>query len=149
VSFYPNAELVAAAWLRLALPGIGVATTLPADVTPLRTDGFVRIAGVGGSPDRYVPMSHPAVQVECWAAPASEGSSKPPWNRANQLAEKVKQATYDPALMGVRLDLSSVGDYSPARVHTVVALSEPTRVENDPGSFARYDVDLLLSWSAA
>ncbi|NUR24991.1 MAG: hypothetical protein HOV76_14680 [Hamadaea sp.] len=148
MTLLPNNTIVAAAWLRLAVPGIGVATKLPTDLTPLRTSGFIRIAGVGGSPDLYVPMSRPAVQVECWAAPANEGSSKPPWNRANELAEQVKQAAYDRALMGVTVDLSSVGDYGPARVETVQALSEPTQVENDPSNLARYDIDLLLSWVA-
>jgi hypothetical protein len=147
VTLLPNTDLVASAWLRLAVPTIGVATTLPSDVTPLRTSGFVRVAAVGGSPNRYVPMRAPVVAAECWAAPTAT-SSKPPWNRANQLAEQIMAATFNPALMGVTVDLSGVGDYAPARVHTVVALAEPGRVENDPSNYARYDVELLLSWSA-
>jgi hypothetical protein len=148
VPLLPNTELVAMAWLRLAVE-VGVATTLPSDVAPLRTSGFVRVATIGGSPNRDVPMRAPVVAAECWAAPSTPGSSKPPWNRANGIAEQVVAATYDPALMGVLVDLSGVGDYSPARVHTVVALTEPRRIENDPGNFGRYDIDLLLSWTSA
>src|SRR4051812_9424101 len=101
MALFPNTELVAAQWLRLAVPTIGVATTLPADVAPLRTSGFVRVATIGGSPNRDVPMRAPVVAAECWAAPATAGSSKPPWNRANGIAEQIMDACYQSALMGV------------------------------------------------
>ncbi len=145
----PSSDLVAAAWLRLALPGFGVATTLPADATPLRTSGFVRLLTVGGTPERDVPMRRPVVAAECWAAPATEASSKPPWGRAANLAEQLVAATYDRSLMDVTIDLSSQGDYSPARVRTVIALSEPRRIENDPANYARFDVDCEFLWTAA
>lgn len=145
-SLLPSTDLVASAWLRLAVPDIGVATTLPADVTPLRTSGFVRVQTIGGSPNRDVPMRGPVVAAECWAAPATAGSSKPPWNRASGIAERIVAAMYDRALMNVLITLP--GDYGPARVHTVVALTEPRRIENDPGNFARFDIDLLFGWTA-
>lgn len=144
-----NADLVAQAWLRLALAGVGVATSLPKADAAMRTVGFVRVLAVGGSPDMYVPLRSPVVSAECWAAPATEGSDKPPWGRANTLAERIVAAAYDPALMDVTLDLSSAGDYSPAHVRTVIALSEPRRVPDDPGNFARFDVDLLFTWAVA
>ena len=146
---YPaNGEIVAIGWLRLALPGYGVATTLPSLVTDIRTGGFVQVRGVGGTPEMYLPVRRPVVAASCWAAPATEASSKPPWGRANTLAERLIAATYDEALMDVELDLSGFGDYDPARVLTVVALSEPVRIENDPANFARYDVDLAFTWTA-
>jgi len=143
----PTGELVAIAWLKLAVPGIGVATTLPSDATALRTSGFLQARTVGGSPDLYLPMRAPVVAVSCWAAPSTEGSSKPPWNRANSLAERIVAATYDRALMDVTVDVSA-SDYTDAHVRTVVALSEPIRVEDDPGNYARYDVDLLVRWGS-
>ena len=141
-----NADLISVSWLKLAVPGVGVATTLPkvSDTPALRTDGFIRVLTVGGSPDLDNPWRQPVVTAECWAAPAVEGSDKPPWGRANSLAEAVIAACYDRALMDRVLDL---GAYPDVRVRTVVALSEPRRVENDPGNWARYDVDLLLTWS--
>lgn len=139
-----NADLVAAAWLRLAVPGIGVATTLPSVTAAMRTDGFIRVLTVGGSPDVDNAFRAPVVAAECWAAPATEGSAQPPWGRANSLAEAVVAATYDRALMNVVLPL---GDYPDVRVRTVVALSEPRRVENDPANYARYDVDLAFTWT--
>lgn len=141
-----NADILSVAWLKLAVPGVGVATSLPrvADTPALRTDGFVRVLTVGGSPDLYVPMRAPVVTAECWAAPAVEGSDKVPWGRANSLAEAVVAATYDLALMDRVLDL---GAYPDVRVRTVTALSEPRRAENDPANFARYDVDLLFTWT--
>lgn len=145
----PSSDLVAVAWLRLALPGFGVATTLPADATPLRTDGFVRVLTVGGTPETYVPLRRPVVAAECWAAPATQASSKPPWGRSANLAELLVAATYNRALMDVTLDLSSQGDYSPAHVRTVIALSEPRRIENDPANYARFDLDLAFTWATA
>lgn len=149
MSFAPNAELVASAWLRLAVPGIGVATTLPKVDAAMRTSGFLRVQTVGGTPDTYVPMRAPVVAVEAWAAPATDSSSQPPWGRANTLAERVLAATYNPVLMNVAVDLSSAGDYLPARVRTVVAVSEPRRVTDDPSNFARFDLDLLFTWATA
>jgi len=143
----PSIDLIAPAWLRLIV-GIDptkVATTLPSDVAVLRTGAFVQaMSGAGGSPNRDVPLRAPVVRVACWAAPP-EGSRQVPWGRASDAAERILTATYDPALMGRTIDLSSRG-YAPAHVLTVVALSEPARVEGDPSGFARYDIDLLVNW---
>lgn len=140
-----NNSLVAQAWLRLAVPGVGVATRLPQPDAAMRTAGFIRVPVVGGSPDTYSPLRAPVVTAECWAAPATEGSSKVPTARANALAEAVIAATYDRALMDRVLDLGA--GYPAARVRTVQALSEPLESPDDPGNFGRFDIDLLLLWS--
>lgn len=146
VSLHPNTDLVAVAWLKLAAPGYGVATSLPSDTSALRTSGFVQTRTVGGSPDMYVPMRSPVVSVTCWAAPSVQGSDKVPWGRANNIAELIVAATYDRSLTDV--DVTLPGDFPPAHVHTVIALSEPRRIEDDPANFARFDVDLVLNWTA-
>lgn len=140
-----NNTLVASAWLKLAVPGVGVATRLPAADAAMRTAGFIRVVPVGGSPDLYSPLRSPVVTAECWAAPATEGSSKVPTARANALAEAVIAATYDEALMDVVLDLGA--GYPDVRVRTVQALSEPLESPDDPSNYGRFDVDLLLLWS--
>lgn len=146
----PITRYVAAGWLQLAVPGVSAGTELPGveDHPAMRTDGFLRIAAAGGSPDEYVPMREPVVQVECWLAPPATGKQVS-WARAEQLANRVLAATYDGALMSRLIDLTSVGDYAPARVHTVTALSEPDPVEQNDTDWARFDLDLLFRWTTA
>lgn len=150
----PTTKLVMIGWLKLALPGPGVDTDLPTEDDPaayvaVQTDGFLRIAGAGGSPHPDVPMRQPIVQVECWFAPRPDRKPVAARNRAEQLANRVLDATYDPALMGQVIDLSGIGDYAPARVHTVTALTEPDEVEEDASDWSRWDVDVEVLWSAA
>lgn len=143
----PSIDLVAPAWLRL-VPGVDetkVATSLPSDVSALRTGAFVTIGNAGGTPNRDVPLRAPVLTASCWAAPATVGSTQVPWGRASDTAEAIEAATWDPALMDRLIDLTPRG-YAPARVLTVVALSEPARVTGDPSGFARYDIDLLVNW---
>lgn len=147
----PTSRLVAEGWLRLAVPGVGVGSELPEvkDAPELRTAGFVRLPIVGGGPDRYVPSyRQPVASAECWFAPA-ERTGAPQWSHAEQLAERIVAATADRALMGVLVDLSAIGNYPLARVHSVVALSEPDRVEEDDSDWSRVDIDLGLDWSPA
>lgn len=152
MSLHPTTPLVAAGWCQLAVSGVAAGTELPdqedaASYAALRADGFMRITGVGGDPGMYVPMRNPVVQVECWLAPP-QGKRQASWARAEQIAARLVAATYDPALMGVLVDLSEVGDYANAWVHTVIALTEPDRVEEDESDFARVDVDLELRWTS-
>lgn len=147
----PTTDLVAIAWLRLiaGLPAQQIATKLPKDVTILRTVGFVTTQIVGGNPHPDVPMRQPVVTASCWAAPAA-GSEKVPWGRAANLAEPIMAATYDRDLMDAEVDLTGFDpDYLPARVRTVLALTEPVRVEGDPSGFARFDIDLRINWTGA
>ncbi|NUR09332.1 MAG: hypothetical protein HOQ45_20305 [Nocardioidaceae bacterium] len=142
----PITRYVAAGWLQLAVPGVGVDIELPEADSTVRQNGFIRTAAAGGSPDVYVPMREPVVQVECWFPPPASGMQAS-WARAEQLANRVLSATYNGALMGRLIDLSTVGNYAPARVHTVTALSEPDAVEEDASDWSRFDVDLLFRWS--
>ncbi len=145
----PNSDLVIVGWLRLAcarpatpwMAGVGAGTTLPAE---LPAAGFIRLDGVGGSPDLDVTGRNAATGLlSCWAAP-SPGSSKAPWGQANTIAETLIQATYDLSL-STRL-VATPGNYADARVLSVFAVSVPRRVNNDPSGYARYDVDLSVHW---
>lgn len=146
MTLHPSTDLVAQAWLRLAVPGVRVGDVLPATDDALRTAGFIRAVTVGGRAATYVPLRSPVVTAECWVAPPANGAPRAPWNHAAQIAEQIVGATFDDTLMNVPVDLSSIGDYAPARVLTVIALGEPQRVPNDPDAFARFDLDLQLAW---
>lgn len=148
----PTSELVAVGWLAAALPGVGVGTRLPAADASMRSNGFVRVSNSGGTPDIYTPRRAPVVIAECWVPPA-DGSHLPPWQRAGKLAQAVLDATQDPALQnltvdvtGLRLDGVVLPGYAPARVMSVIARGEPHRVDGDPNFWARQELPLELAW---
>lgn len=144
----PTTSEVGKAWLMLAtVGGVHVDDDLPtlAELPALATVGAIRLTGTGGSPDRYTPMRSPILTAECWVA-ASDTTRRRAWHLAGQLAERLVASTYDPALMGVVVDLP--GDYRSARVHTVTALSDPDRIEDEGSGWVRVDLDLELLWTS-
>lgn len=142
----PTTELVAIAWLKgvSSLPVEQIGTTLPADETKY-SNGFVQVLGVGGTPNPHVAMRRPVVRVSCWMPSAS----KPRYGEANDLAERVVEATYGADGHGQtgRLVTPSGGKHADALVHSVYPVGEPQRI-NDPNGFARYDVDIAFHWTA-
>jgi hypothetical protein len=147
--YAPTTELVALAWLRLAVPYVNVDEDLPAapDST-MRTVGYLQTLTIGGTRDRDVPLWRPVTRVSCWVAPPEEGSDVVQLNAARLLARAVVDATDNRDLMNRTVDLTVFGAYRPARVATVLALGIPRRVD-DPGHFARLDVDLQINWTGA
>lgn len=146
MSFLPNAELVAKAWLLAAVPGLSanVATTLP-DL-PWPNSEFIQVIRVGGSPHPELPQFQPVMSINCFAA--KQNSTKPPWNQANELAMRVVMATYptryrnSPAVM-----LTMPTGYGLARVQSVYPLTEPVKTPSDPSQYALYTVDLQFVWT--
>lgn len=142
--YNPNNELVAKAWIQ-GVPGVplnSVATTLPRDNTTWAASGFVVIEGViGGSSNLYYELRSPVLSIASYAV--TPNSDKPPWNKANQLAETVRKATKDQALAKRTLSLPAA--YYGARVLEANALTEPVR-RSDPGSYAVYGFELELHW---
>ncbi|WP_354643862.1 hypothetical protein [Kitasatospora camelliae] len=134
-------ELVAEAWLKGAVGDI-VATKLPRDNTTWAASGFVTVGTTGGNTGLYVPLRSPALTVTCWAVAPS--SNRPPWNKANVLAETIVAATFDHANTPRLLTLPA--GYPHARVLTAYPAYEPRRIPDDPGSYARYDLGLVLNW---
>lgn len=145
----PTNELVAVAWLSQRVPGITagqVATSLPSDPAAWAAEGFVQVQAIpGGAPDIDVPVRHPVLQVDTWAATPS--SSKPPWNKANRLAELIRVATEEAQTYGRPVDLPA--DYLGARVQAAYLVSEVLRVPGDPSGYARFTFDLALDWVRA
>lgn len=149
----PHGELVAVAWVKgiAGVPPSGVGTTLPGDNTTWAASGFAQVSGpVGGTPDMDVPLHRPVMQVDTWAC--NLGSAKPPWGKANQLAELIMAGCYgrgdDPEPAGRLVTLPP--GYQNARVLAAYATTQPRRNQIvDNARFARYTFDLQLHWTAA
>lgn len=143
-----NSELVSVAWIAsiAGLTADGVATQLPSDEAKWAAHGFIVVpTNVGGTPHTYAPMRRPVCQVECWAT--VPGSDKLPWNIAADLAEQVRDGTYDRTTFGRALAISARGvQYQTATVKAATVLTEPRRIWSDTGDYAGYTLDLLLHW---
>lgn len=149
----PTSELVAVAWIG-SVPNLSpqmVATQLPSDVNSdgtvaawVRT-GFVTVSVVGGSPDIYLPVKQPVIQVDTWAT--KPGSNKPPWWMANVLAETIRYATWQRIGWNRPLTLTAGGvSYPGAVVTSAYFATEFRRLYDDQADYARYQADLAMSW---
>lgn len=147
IPLYTTTELVAIAWIS-SIPGFtpGIADAqLPADDNTWKDTGFVTVTSTGGSPDVDVQVAKPVVQVDCWAC--TPGSNLPPWLQASGLAEQIRAACYDRLTFGRELRPVSNGVvYPTAKAQTVYMLTEPRRVYDDVGDYARFSFDLAFSW---
>lgn len=151
VQLIPSAEQVAVAWIS-TIPGLmadGVATQLPDDARKWAANGFITVAVVGGSPDMYIPIRKPIIQVDGWAV--NLGSGKPPWGKASGLLEQVRMATYDIRInnrvarpLGIRA--SGQVEYPPVRLLGAWPMTEPHRVYSDVGDYAKYVFTLAMHW---
>jgi hypothetical protein len=143
-----TSELAGIAWIG-SIPGLStqmVATTLPADDTTWAPTGFITLAVVGGSPDINLPVKRPVFQVDCWAV--KPGSNKPPWWRANVIAETIRNATLRRTGINRLLAITAGGvPYPGATVLTAYLLTEPRRLYSDAADYARYAFDLAMAWT--
>lgn len=161
----PNAELVALGWLALVpgftpamlgttLPRIPASGTLPAWIAT----GFVQVPFVvGGSPDPYSIQARPVVQVSCWAANAKQDaangpiatSNKPPWGKANQLAEQIRAACQALRFSGAPRNVAMpIPGYAHANVQAAWLLTEPRRIPSDMAGYAHFSFDMQMTWIA-
>lgn len=145
--FRANTELTAIAWLSSldGVPGDAVATTLPTDNSTWSASGFVQVTGgVGGTVNAYVPMRGPVVQVTCWAV--NPNSKRPPWGKANNLAETIWAACYNPANFHAALTLRD--SFPQVRVHAAYPVGEIRRLPGgDVSEYAAYTFDVALKWT--
>lgn len=142
----PNTELVATAWLG-GITGLSpgmVATQLPQDAESWKATGFVTLRVTGGSPAMYTPLRSPMLSVDTWAV--GRNSNKPPWAMANGLMELIDQGC---RANNAQRWLTLPGTYMQARVTTAYFTTEPQRLYQDPGNYARYVANLALNWVAA
>lgn len=143
----PTSPLVAVAFLRALLgQSGGVGTRLPAKVEgkpeSWADTGFVQITSVGGNVDPYALHYSPVLGVRCWAV--APNSKQPPWNVANQLAERIRTACY--AVRSAPPVVQLPPGYPTCYVQSAYLLSEPMPVQGDDSSYACYRFDLQLHW---
>lgn len=147
---HATTDLVAVAWLA-SLPAFSpamVGTILPRPdsdgVLPWASTGFVQVtSGVGGTPEKDVPLANPVVQIDCWAAQSN--SDLPPYAKANALAEAIRWACLGGD--GTQRALTLRSGYAQARVKTAYLLTEPRRVYGDEADYGRYLVNLAMAWT--
>lgn len=160
----PNSELVAAGWLA-SIPGWSpamVGTTLPriGSQGPLpswATTGFATVAVVGGTPAGLMPVAEPVVSINLWAVNATVAgaptgpinvSNKPPWGKVSQLAEQIRVAAYVLDKNSARSVAMPVAGYAHASVMGAELLTEPRRMPSDVASYARFQMEIRLTWAA-
>lgn len=141
--FPPTSEIVAITWLKTipGLPSGQIATDLPGDESKWDEHGFVTVNDIAGTPDMYVPIAHPVLHIDCWAV--TRGSNRPPWRKANVLAEYIRAATTNDSLLGVT---ALPAQFEDCRVMSAYMVSEPVPMNADEARFAVYGFDLAVHW---
>lgn len=141
----PHNELVLEAWIQAVLGQVGgVGSKLPGDASSWAKSGFVQIAVVGGSSSPYMPVKSPVFGVKCTAV--APNGRRPPWDQANQLAERIRAACFTAQQLPVEVALPD--GYQHAAVRSAYLLNEPRRFGGDDSAYARYVFDLQMHWTA-
>lgn len=141
---HPNNDLVATAWAKMVsgLPSGQIAGTLPEDNSTWAASGFVEVSTSGGTPTQENALRSPVITYDCWAC--APGSVRPPWGKANALAEAIVAANY----AHLHGPVTMPAGYGPARVLSTLLIAEPRRVGSDPAGYARFQVDIQIVWLA-
>lgn len=153
----PTSDLVAVAWIS-GVPGLSadmVSTNLPQDKTTWATTGFITVSTIAGAPHVDLPIRRPVVQVDCWAV--NPNSPRPPWGKANALAEKIRDHVESDNRLADNfyrtLTFTNLGDYYPAAIKEAIMRTEPRRgivqgmvPQGDEGYYAHYMLDLEIHW---
>lgn len=152
----PTSELVALTCIRdlVTAYGIGAGTTLQGPDPETHTlswgaSAFVTARAVGGSINGTVPLREPVLSIEV-SAVNEKSKSRPPWGRANSVAEMIVRACYSFDFGDTERPVSggSGGDAWLARVCDMSALTEPQRIPGDEAGYARYSFEMSVSWLA-
>lgn len=147
----PTSELVALGWIRKIVSAydIGAGTTLQGpdpetQVLSWGTTGFVTALVVGGSVNGTVPMREPVLSIDCYAV-NEKSKSRPPWGRANAMAELIVRSAYSFKFNDTQgpVDLGASGL---VRVTDGSVQTEPERRPSDAANYARYGFELSISW---
>lgn len=144
----PTSELAGIAWIQSihGLTADVVAAQLP-DEAQWLANGAIVLKVIGGSPDPYLPVAAPVFQLDFWAS--KEASDKPPWGRANLLAEQVRDGCLDRVNFSRPLALSANGKpCGTAVAEDATMLTVPRRGYGDRADWALYSADLRLTWKS-
>lgn len=155
---HANSEQVALAWLRAQpdLAGVQMGTTLPQDTSTWADKGFIQLSVVGrGHTRNDIPYRAPILTAHCYAV--SPTKQKPPWGKANDLAEII----WDCCLVdgnGMENVSTAVTAAPKVRILQVWGVQEPRRHKwgfpsmdtgavINPGNTAHYTVDFEIAWA--
>lgn len=153
---YPDAELVAVAWLN-SIPGIQLDYAdwrFPWDIEISNDNkyGYLQVTVTGGAPDVNAPYFRSAVQVDAWVASPSEDRQYR--LQASKLIKQVQYACLDRKSVkrGVtpveRFPDGTVYLYPAAHVESVYCLSEPHRMQSkDNALYEGYSADFMFTWT--
>lgn len=151
MTYRPTQDLVIVGWLKgiTALQN-GVATSLP-DPSAWPTMGtptgpfFVTTMVVGGESHQELPVDYPVASVDVWAA--NVGGSTPPWGRAAQLCEIVRDAARAHASIP-RVVTMPTGFVNACVMDVWLPGPPPRRIPSDDAGYAHMSFELGFTWSA-
>ncbi|HEX8106106.1 MAG TPA: hypothetical protein VF516_00195 [Kofleriaceae bacterium] len=148
-----NNELVALAWIRdiVSVYNVALGTTLQGpdpdtQVLSWGDTGFVTASTVGGTPNGTVPLREPVMEILCHAT--NPGKSRPPWGRANAIAETIIEAARSINWGDTQRPVTLPTGYPAVRVGDGSALTEPERRRSDEANYAIFGFTLSVSWLA-
>jgi hypothetical protein len=146
----PNSEMVAVAWLRTNVSYLdgNVATSLPESVDSWSDKGFTVVTAIGGD-SLDLGLRRAVLSLMYYAV--AQQSGRPPWNRAVQMAEQVREIIYPTgvplATTRAKYHVTAMPTtYKDAKVQNVFMRSEPRRRPGDSADFAIYQNDIQLDW---
>jgi hypothetical protein len=147
----PSNDMVAVAWLKTNVTYLDnqVATSLPKEYAGWAGKGFVVVNAFGGNTDNMLGVRKPVLSLTYYAKAAESG--KPPWSKANQLAEQVRALVIPTGVPlattrgGYRLNALGT-NYKDALVQNIFWRSEPRRRPGDNADFAVYTNDVEIHW---
>lgn len=150
----PNAEVVLVSYLKaINVVGNNVATDLPGPDTqggnyPWQDTGFIRVGSIFENINYYTGRREAIATLECYAY--TPNSNKPPYPRANLLAEKVVNSTLPNQHFNVlkgKLELPS--RYYPVSILEATIANGPRKdIRLVQDNRALYLVDFRLLWVA-
>jgi len=158
-----NSEQVAIAWLRAQtdLAGVGIGTTLPQDQSTWADKGFIQVSITGRGHSRDdIGYRCPVVTAHCWAT--NQNKQRPPWGKANDLAEIVWTCCLGPNGLnghnGMENVTTALSGAPKVRILQVWGVQEPRRHKwgfptmdtgavINPGNMAHYTVEFELAWA--
>lgn len=148
----PNSELVALGWIRDVVNAydIAVGTTLQGPdpdtlILPWGDTGFVQCSVVGGNINGTVPIRSPVMSVDCYAV-NQQSKSRPPWGRANSIAEMIVAASRVFTWGATQRAVTLPTTFGKVLVREGSVVNEPERRPADEASYARYGFELKMSW---
>lgn len=144
--YAPTPDLVGVHFLRSLAPELAgsIATTLP-ERTKWTRNVFVVVRNVSPLPTNpeLAGRRSDLLDVDVWAS-VHEGTSRPLWGMATQVAEALVNVL--DGGNGRALDLGE--KRRPAIVYAGWASDRPQRIEDDPGGHARMTFGLRIDWAA-